>query len=67
MIPIDVEHRIAAYFLHRYLPEEVLIKIESALLPLCLMAEEEDDLDKDALVDLALDIIEHQLEGKDFK
>ena len=67
MIPIDVEHRIATYFFHRFLPQEVLNELESALLPLCLMVDEEEELDKDKLVDVALDIIEHHLEGKYFK
>ncbi|OCA87883.1 hypothetical protein A8F94_08580 [Bacillus sp. FJAT-27225] len=67
MTPIDVEHRIATYFFHRYLPEKVLIELESTLLPLCLMVEEEGEIDKDELVKIALDIIEHHLEGKDFK
>ncbi|MCM3763929.1 hypothetical protein [Neobacillus niacini] len=67
MIPIEVEHRIASYFFRRYLPEEVLIELERVLLPLCLMVEEEIEIDKDELVRIALDIIEHYLEGKHFK
>lgn len=67
MIPIDVEHRIASYFFHRYLPEEVLIELERVLLPLCLMVENEDEMDKDELVEIALEIIENQLEGKQFR
>ncbi|SDZ69087.1 hypothetical protein SAMN05421736_1471 [Evansella caseinilytica] len=67
MIPIDVEHRIAVYFLHRYLPEEVLIELEGALLPLCLMVEEEEELDKDELVKIAIQIIELHLDEKRLK
>lgn len=67
MIPIDVEHRIAVYFLHQYLPEDVLNELEGILLPLCLLVDEEKDLDKDELVKRAIQIIEHHLEDKCFK
>lgn len=32
MIPEEVENRIAKYFFHRYLPEEVRIEVEYRLL-----------------------------------
>lgn len=62
MIPIDVEQRIAVYFMHQYLPEEVLNELVRVLLPLCLMVEEEEDLDKDELVKIAIQIIDNHLE-----
>ncbi|QWC22561.1 hypothetical protein KJK41_20280 [Bacillus haikouensis] len=37
------------------------------LLPLCLEADEEEDLDQEDLVRQAVTIIEDQLEGKNFK
>lgn len=37
------------------------------LLPLCLEADEEEDLDKDELVRQAVLMIEARLEGKSFK
>lgn len=50
MIPIEVENRIATYFFHRFLPEEVMDQIVELLLPLCLEADKEEDLDRDDLV-----------------
>ena len=67
MIPIEVENRIAKYFFHRFLPEEVMEQIVELLLPLCLEADEEEDLDRDDLVRKAVTIIEARLEGKSFK
>lgn len=67
MIPIEVENRIAAYFFHRFLPDEVMEQIIELLLPLCLEADEEEDLDQDDLVRQAVTIIEAWLEGKSFK
>lgn len=66
MIPIEVENRIANYFFHRYLPEEVMIKIVDRLLTPCIQTDEED-LDLDELVSWAIEIIEQQLEGKRFR
>lgn len=66
MIPIEVEIRIANYFFHRYLPEEVMIKIVDRLL-VSYVWNEEEDLDFDELVSLAIEIIDEQLEDKRFK
>lgn len=66
MIPAEVENRIANYFFHRYLPEEVMIKIVNRLLFSCVW-EEEEDLDFDRLVSLAIEIIDEHLEDKRFK
>lgn len=57
MIPIEVENRIAIYFFHRYLPEELMIKIADGLLNRCLEVEEKD-LDVEELVLWAIDIID---------
>jgi hypothetical protein len=67
MIPVEVENRIATYFFHRFLPDEVMEQIVELLLPLCLEADEEESLDEDDLVRKALKIIEDRLEGKRFK
>ena len=61
--PIEVENRIAKYFFHRYLPNEVRIDVENRLLPPCIWAEEED-LDHDELVRWAIEIIDEQLGDK---
>lgn len=68
MIPIEVENRIAKYFFHRFLPDEVMEQIVELLLPLCLEADEEESLDEDDLVfRKALKIIDDRLKGKKFK
>lgn len=66
MIPIEVENRIAKYFFHMYLPDEVMVQIENRLLPSCIWSEEED-LDHDELIRWAIEIIDRQLENKKFK
>lgn len=66
MIPIEVETRIAKYFFHRYLPNEVMNEVEGRLLPSCIWKEEED-LDHDELVRWAIEIIDRQLENKRFR
>ena len=66
MIPIEVENRIAKYFFHMYLPDEVMNEIEGRLLPPCLWNEEEE-LDQDELVRWAIEIIDKQLENKRFR
>lgn len=66
MIPSEVENRIARYFLHKYLPNNVMMAIEERLLPPCIWNEEEE-LDQDELVRLAIEIIDHQLRDKRFK
>jgi hypothetical protein len=66
MIPSEVENRIARYFLHMYLPDEVRIKVEERLLPSCLL-NEEDDLDQDKLVRWAIEVIDKELGNKRFR
>lgn len=63
MIPIEVENRIAKYFFHMFLPDDVMIKIEDRILPTCIWTKEED-LDYDELVRLAIEIMDRQLENK---
>lgn len=66
MIPTEVENRIARYFFHRYLPNEVMHEIEERILPSCIWTEEKD-LDYDELVRWAIEIIDRQLENKRFR
>ncbi|ADC51467.1 hypothetical protein ACOSZF_23610 [Cytobacillus firmus] len=66
MIPEEVEIRIAKYFLHMYLPDEVMRKVEEKLLPPCIWKGEEE-LDYDELVRWSLEIINQELDGKSFK
>ncbi|MEI3615019.1 hypothetical protein [Pseudogracilibacillus sp. SO30301A] len=66
MIPTEVENRIANYFFHRYLPNEVMRKIVDRLLPPCVWMEDEN-LDHDELVNLAIEIIDKQLKEKKFR
>lgn len=67
MIPIEVENRIAKYFFHHFLPEEVMDQIIELVLPLCLEVDEDEDLDVDDLVRQAVLIIETELEGNTLK
>jgi len=66
MIPEEVENRIARYFFHMYLPEAVMREVEEKLLSSCIWTDEEE-LDHDILVRLALEIIDNQLDGKYLK
>lgn len=66
MIPEEVEDRIAMYFFHNYLPDEVMWEIVDKLLPTCIYMEKED-LDFDELVHCAIEIIKDQLKDKRFK
>lgn len=66
MIPEEVEIRIARYFFHKYLPDEVMQEVEEQLLPPCIWTDEEK-LDHDELVRWALEIIDERLDGKRFK
>lgn len=66
MIPEEVENRIAKYFFHNYLPDEVMMDIVNKLLPPCICTERKD-LDFDELVRWAIEIIKVQLEDKKFK
>lgn len=63
MIPSEVESRIAKYFMHMYLPDEVRMAVEERLLPSCIWKEEEN-LDQDELVCWAIEIIDKQLGDK---
>jgi len=53
MIPIDVENRIAKYFYHRYLSDEIRIKVEAKLLSECIWTEEQD-LNQNKLVPIGI-------------
>lgn len=66
MIPVEVENRIAKYFFHNYLPEEIMDEIIDVLIPQCLNVEEED-IDHDDLVMDALLILLALLDGKSIK
>ena len=66
MIPSEVENRIAEYFLHMYLPDEVMMEVEDRLLSACIWIEDED-IDHDKLVRSAIEIIDQHLEGKTFR
>lgn len=66
MIPIEVENRVAKYFFHRFLPEEVMMKIVDRLLTACVL-DEEEDLNFDELVRWAIEIIDEELEDKRFR
>lgn len=66
MIPSEVENRIAQYFFHMYLPDEVMIIVEEKLLSSSIWIKDED-IDHDQLVSQAIDIIDHHLEDKSFK
>ncbi|MEK5071797.1 hypothetical protein [Sporosarcina sp. FSL K6-1508] len=66
MIPSEVEYRIAMYFFHMYLPDDVMEKVEESLLSSCLGIEDEA-IDHDELVRWAIDIIDKQLESKRFR
>lgn len=63
MIPEEVENRIAKYFFHNYLPNEVMYEIIDKLLPLCIYKENED-LDIDELVRRGIEIINRELVNK---
>lgn len=66
MIPSEVENRIAGYFFHMYLPDEVMMEVEDRLLSTCIWIEDED-IDYDELVRWAIDIIDKHLEDKKFR
>lgn len=61
MISSEVEDRIARYFFHRYLQEDVRLEIVGKLLPFYLI-DDEDEPSADEMVKLAIDIIDSQLE-----
>jgi len=66
MIPSEVENRIARHFLHMYLPDEVMMKVEDRLLPSCISIEDEA-INHDELVRWAIEVIDKQLENKRFR
>lgn len=66
MIPEEVEIRIAKYFFHMYLPDDIMREVEEKILPPCIWLDREE-LDYDELVREALEIISKQLDGKQFK
>lgn len=66
MIPSEVENRIARYFFHIYLPEEVMMKVEDKLLSSYIWMEEEN-VDHDELVNWAIEIIDKKLKDKRFR
>ena len=59
MIPTEVEDRLARYFFHRYLPDEIMMEIENLLVPYYL----EDELPpENDMVKLAISVIDNALE-----
>lgn len=64
MIPEEVENRIAKYFFHNYLPDEIMYELVDLLIPQCLNVEDENDLDEDGLVTEAVLILRDRLDGK---
>ena len=60
MIPSEVESRIAKYFSHMYLPNDVMRKVEARLLPSCISIED-GAIDYDELVRWAVEVIDIQL------
>lgn len=65
MIPKEVENRIAAYFFHRYLPDEIMEKVEGGLLTRCLEVEEKE-IDMDELVLWAIHVIDDEIDSSLF-
>ena len=61
MIPEEVENRIATYFFYRYLPDEIMEKVEEGLLTRCLEIEEEE-IDMDELVLWAIRVIDDEID-----
>ncbi len=61
MIPIEVENRIATYFFHRYLPDEIMKKVVDGLLARCLETEDEE-IDMNELVLWAIHVIDQELD-----
>jgi hypothetical protein len=59
MIPTEVEDRLARYFFHRYLPDEIMMEIENLLVPFYLENELPPEND---MVKLAISIIDNALE-----
>lgn len=52
MISSEVEDRIARYFFHQYLPEDVRLEIVGTLLPFYLIDDDEDEPSADEMVKL---------------
>lgn len=66
MIPEEVENRIARYFFHNFMPEDLMTDIEEYILCHCLYTEEED-IDIDFLVFEAVVILRDRLHGMKLK
>jgi hypothetical protein len=62
MIPSEVENRIARYFMHMYLPDEVGWQLKKDYY--LLHWNEEENLDQDELVRWAIEIIDKQIGDK---
>ncbi|MFZ3580362.1 hypothetical protein [Virgibacillus sp. DJP39] len=58
-----MKNRLARYFFHNYLPNEVMYGIIDKLLPPCINTENED-LDIDELVQWGIEIINRELANK---
>jgi hypothetical protein len=67
LIPKEMENRIARYFFHNYLPEEIMYELIDLLIPQCLNVENEGNIDQDALVLESVLILQERLEGKSIK
>jgi hypothetical protein len=59
MIPAEVENRIATYYFHRYLPDEIMEIVVNGLLTRCFESEE---IDMDEMVLWAIHIIDKGLD-----
>jgi len=62
-----MENRIARYFFHNYLPDEIMYELIDLLIPQCLNVDGEQNIDQDALVLEAVSILQNRLEGKSIK
>lgn len=67
MIPEEVENRIAKYFFHNYLPDDIMYELVDLLITQCLNIGDEEDLEHDELVMEAVLILQDRLEGKSIK
>lgn len=62
MIPIEIENRIARYYLHNFLPTQIMEELESLLIPYFLREEEPS---AEEIVQLAITFINDSLEYYD--
>jgi len=58
MISQEIEDRIARYYFHRYLPDHIMVELESLLLPYFL---EEEEPSADDIVRMAVKYIDDAL------